>query len=132
MSMKTYTDYKKSQEIVQESLVQNWNDEKFDASKPDTVMVHNQGVGGVHSLQGMRKRVVQILEDCLEKAKMAESKNDLAYFEYKQILSLLDPKSMSGVLIPYLKNHQAAIEELEEKRKKGGKLANRIPKDLLG
>lgn len=130
--MKSYTDYKKSQEIIEESLVQNWNDEKFDASKPETVQVHNQGVGGVNSLQGMRKRIVQVLEECLEKAKTAESKNDLAYFEIQSILGLVDPKSMGGVLIPYLKNHQAAMEELEEKRKKGGKFSSKIPKGLIG
>jgi hypothetical protein len=129
--MKTYTQYKQSQEIVSESLVQNWEDEKFDASKPETVQVHNQGVGGVMSLHSMRKRVIQILEDCLEKAKMAEKKNELAHFEFNYILSLLDPKSSSGVLLPYLKNHQAAVEELEEKRKKGGKFANKIPKNLI-
>jgi hypothetical protein len=129
--MKTYTEFKKSQEIVSESLIQNWNDEKFDGNDPSTIQVHNQGVGGVNSLQNMRKRVIQVLEDCLEKAKMAEKRNDLAYFEFNYILGLVDPKSVGGILIPYLKNHQIAMEELEEKRKKGGKIANKIPKNLI-
>jgi hypothetical protein len=128
--MKSYKEHKKSQEIISESLVQNWNDPNFDASKPETVQVHNQGVGGVHSLQGMRKRVVQILEECLEKAKMAEKNNDLAHFEYRGILGLVDPKSMGGVLIPYLKNHQAAVEEMEVKRQQGGEFSKKIPKGL--
>lgn len=128
--MKTYSTHKKSQEIIEESLVQNWNEDSFDASKPETIQVHNQGVGGVNSLQGMRKRVVAVLEECLEKAKAAEKNNTHAYSYYRQILGLLDPKSTAGVMLPYLQNHQKAVEELEDKRKKGGKFANKIPKNL--
>jgi len=129
--MKTYTEYKKSQEIIEESLVQNWNDDKFDASKPDTVQVYNEGVGGVQSLQGMRNKVVSVLEECLKRAKAAQKDNSGAYSDFKQILALVDPKAATGILIPYLKNHQTAIEELEEKRKKGGKFANKIPKNII-
>jgi hypothetical protein len=128
--MKSYTQLKESQIIIEESLIQNWSDEKFDASKPETVQVHNQGVGGVNSLQGMRKRIVSILEDCLERARDAEKNNDRAFYDIRNILGLVDPKALSGVLIPYLKNHQAAMLELEEKRKKGGKLSSKIPKNL--
>ena len=128
--MKSYTEYKKSQELIEESLIQSWNDEKFNGSKPETVQVHNQGVGGVQSLQGMRKRVVSLLEECLEYARNAEKSNDRAFYNFRNILALVDPKSVSGVLIPYLKNHQAAMEELEEKRKKGGKFSAKIPKNL--
>jgi len=37
---------------------------------------------------------------------------------------------MGGVLIPYLKNHQAAVEEMEVKRQQGGEFSKKIPKGL--
>jgi hypothetical protein len=39
---------------------------------------------------------------------------------------------MTGVLLTYLKNHQKAVEELEDLRKKGGKGPGlSVPKGLI-
>lgn len=119
-------------EFVNESILQNIKDPGFNGSDPKSVEVHNQGVGGVRTLQGHRDQIVRLLEQMLKDAKMAQKNHKLAHFKIGQILSLVDPESLGGVLLPYLRNHQEAVEELEKLRKRGGRGAGRtVPKGLV-
>ena len=123
--MKTYNEY------LNEGVLQNIKDSDFNGGDPESIQVHNQGVGGVQSLQGMRKRIVQLLEQMLKSAKSAEKNHSLAHYNIQQVLNLANPKSTGGVLLKYLENHQKAVEELEQLRKKGGKGAGKtVPKNL--
>jgi hypothetical protein len=121
-----------NQEPINEGVIQNTMDPKFNGSDPKTIEVHNQGVGGISTLQGHRDRIVGLLEEMLKSAKMAQKNHKLAHFSIEKIISLADPQKMGGVLLPYLKNHQAAVEELESMRKRGGSGAGRtVPKGLV-
>ena len=125
-------DYIVESEELNEGVIQNINDPEFDGSDPKTIQVHNQGVGGVHSLQGMRSRIVSLLEQMLQDAKMAEKNHKLAHYSISKVQSIADPTKMSGVFLKYIENHQAAVEELEEIRRKGGSGAGKsIPKGLI-
>jgi len=89
-------------------------------------------VGGVRTLQGHRDQIVKLLEQMLKDAKMAQKNHKLAHFSLAKVLSLADPQSLGGVLLPYLKNHQTAVEELESLRRRGGRGAGKtIPKGLV-
>jgi len=128
--MKSYKDFI-SESFVQ-SVVQNDKDPNFDGSDPSTIEIHNQGIGGVNSLQGHRDQIVRMLEQMLSDAKMAQKNHKLAHYSISKILSLADDDRMTGVFLTYLKNHQKAIEELEEIRRKGGSGAGKsIPKGLI-
>jgi len=119
-------------EFVNESLIQNIKDPGFNGSDPKAIEVHNQGVGGVRTLQGHRDQIVKLLEQMLKDAKMAQKNHKLAHFSLAKVLSLADPQSLGGVLLPYLKNHQTAVEELESLRRRGGRGAGKtIPKGLV-
>lgn len=119
-------------EFINEGIIQNAKDKKFNGADPKTIEVHLKGVGGTYSLQGIRTRIVHLLEDMLKDAKMAEKNHELAHFNISKVLSLADPKALGGVLLPYLNAHQEAIEELESMRKKGGSGPSRtIPKNLI-
>jgi len=119
-------------EFVNESLIQNIKDPGFNGSDPKAIEVHNQGVGGVRTLQGHRDQIVKLLEQMLKDAKMAEKNHKNAYYNIDKILGLANPERMGGVFLPYLKNHQIAIEELENLRKRGGSGKGRtVPRGLL-
>lgn len=119
-------------EIIEENIIQNIQSEDFDGSDPDTIEIHNAGVGGVRTLQGHREKTVKILEQMLKDAKMAEKNHKLAYYSTDKILSLADPERLGGVFLSYLRNHQSAVEELENLRKRGGSGKGRtVPKGLL-
>jgi hypothetical protein len=119
-------------EFVNESLIQNIKDPGFDGSDPKAIEVHNQGVGGVRSLQGHRDQIVKLLEQMLKDAKMAQKNHKLAHFSLGKVLSLADPQSLGGVFLAYLKNHQEAVEELESLRRRGGSGPGRtVPKGLV-
>lgn len=119
-------------EFVNESLIQNIKDPGFDGSDPKSIEVHNQGVGGVRTLQGHRDQIVKILEQMLKEAKKAQKNHSMAHWHLDSVLSLADPQRMGGVLLPYLKNHQTAVEELESLRRRGGSGPGRtIPKGLV-
>lgn len=119
-------------EVIEENVIQNIQSEEFDGSNPDTIEVHNAGVGGVRTLQQHRTKIVQLLEQMLKEAKMAEKNHKLAYYNVGNILSLADPQRLGGVFLPYLRNHQAAVEELENLRKRGGSGKGKtVPKGLL-
>ena len=119
-------------EFVNESLIQNIKDPGFNGSDPKAIEVHNQGVGGVRTLQGHRDQIVKLLEQMLKDAKMAQKNHKLAHFSLGKVLSLVDPESLGGVLLPYLRNHQTAVEELESLRRRGGRGAGKtIPKGLV-
>ena len=125
--MKSFEDF-----LNESNLIQNVKDPNFKGSDPNTIEVHNQGVGGVRTLQGHRDQIVKILEEMLKHAKMAQKNHSMAHFHIGNALALADPKAMGGVLLPYLKNHQTAIEELESLRKRGGSGPGRtIPKGLI-
>lgn len=118
--------------LNENQYVQNLKDADFDGADPSKIEIHNVGVGGVNSLEGHRRRIVQLLEDMLKSAKAAEKDHKNAHHNIKKVLSLVDPESMSGVLLPYLKNHQAAVEELESIRRRGGGGPGKtIPKGLV-
>jgi len=118
--------------LNENNIVQNFKDPGFDGSDPETIQVHNQGVGGVRSLQGHRDQIVRLLEVMLKDAKMAQKNHKLAHFKIGQVLALADPEALGGVLLRYLKNHQMAVEELEKTRRKGGSGSGRtIPKGLV-
>lgn len=128
--MKSYKDFI-SESFVQ-NVVQNDKDPNFDGSNPSSIEIHNRGIGGVTSLQGHRDQIVKMLEKMLADAKMAQKNHKLAYYSIAQVLSLADDDRMTGVFLTYLKNHQKAIEELEEIRRKGGSGAGKsIPKGLI-
>lgn len=119
-------------EMIEENVIQNIQSEEFDGSKPDTIEVHNAGVGGVRTLQQHRTKIVKLLEEMLSSAKMAEKNHKLAYYQIDKILGLVDPERLGGVFLPYLRNHQDAVEELENLRKRGGSGKGRtVPKGLL-
>jgi hypothetical protein len=119
-------------EIIEENVIQNVQAEDFDGADPDTIEVHNAGVGGVRTLQQHRTKIVKLLEEMLKSAKMAEKKHKLSYYSVDKILSLVDPERLGGVFLPYLRNHQAAVEELENLRKRGGSGKGKtVPKGLL-
>lgn len=128
--MKRYKEFVK--ESFVQNVVQNDKDPKFDGADPSSIEIHNRGIGGVNSLQGHRDQIVKLLEQMLADAKMAQKNHKLAYYSVSKILSLADDDRMTGVLLTYLKNHQKAVEELEEIRKKGGSGAGKsIPKGLI-
>lgn len=119
-------------EIIEENVIQNIQSEDFDGADPNTIEIHNAGVGGVRTLQQHRERIVKLLEQMLKDAKMAEKNHKLAYYNVENILSLTDPEKMGGVFLPYLRNHQTAVEELENLRKRGGGGKGKtVPKGLL-
>lgn len=118
------------EDYITESYIQNLKEPNFDASNPDKIEIYNQGVGGVRSLKQHRKSIVNMLEKMLKHAKKAEKDHRNSYDEIDKILSIADPDKMSGVFLYYLRNHQSAIEELENKRKRGGSgNINTIPKN---
>jgi hypothetical protein len=124
--MKSFT------EFVNEGLINNLKDPQFNGSDPSSIEIYNQGVGGVRSLQGHRDHIVNLLEEMLKEAKSAQKNHKMAHWHIGKILSLADPEKMSGVFLSYLRNHQAAIEELENTRKKGGSGPGKtIPKGLI-
>lgn len=117
---------------ISENLIQNIDSADFDGADPSKIDVHNQGVGGVHTLQGMRTRIVKLLEEMLKDAKMAEKNHKLAHFSLSKVQGLADPTKMGGVFLKYLENHQAAVEELESIRRRGGSGKGKtIPKGLI-
>lgn len=119
-------------EIIEENIIQNIQSEDFDGANPDTIEVHNTGVGGVRTLQQHRTKIVNLLEQMLKDAKMAEKNHKLSYYSVDKILGLVDPERLGGVFLPYLRNHQAAVEELENLRKRGGSGKGRtVPRGLL-
>ena len=119
-------------EIVIENLIQNLKSDDFDGSNPDTIEVWNQGVGGTRSLQLHRKRIVQLLEQMLKDAKMAEKSHKNAYYSIDKILMLADDSRLGGVFMTYLKNHQDAVMELESLRKRGGSGKGKtVPRGLV-
>jgi hypothetical protein len=118
--------------LNENNIIQNLKDPSFDGSDPSSIQVHNQGVGGVRSLQGHREQIVRLLEEMLKQAKMAEKNHKLAHFNIGKILNLADPESLGGVFLRYLKNHQMAVEELEQARRRGGSGPGRtVPKGLV-
>jgi len=119
-------------EIIEENVIQNIQAEDFDGANPDTIEVHNTGVGGVRTLQQHRTKIVKLLEQMLKDAKMAEKNHKLAYYSTDNILNKVDPERLGGVFLPYLRNHQAAVEELEDLRKRGGSGKGKtVPRGLL-
>ncbi len=119
-------------EFVDEGLINNLKDPRFDGSNPSSIEVHNQGIGGVRSLQGHRDHIVKLLEEMLKEAKFAQKNHKMAHWHIGKILDLANPEKMTGVLLPYLRNHQVVIEELENARKKGGSGPGKtIPKGLI-
>jgi len=117
---------------LNEGVIQNLNSPEFNGEDPKSIEVHNQGVGGVNTLQGMRSQIVKILEQMLTDAKTAERNHKLAHWSIGKVQSLVDPTKTTGVLLKYLENHQAAVEELESVRKRGGSGAGKtIPKGLI-
>lgn len=130
--LKKYDYVVESEEVLEEGVIQNLNSDEFDGADPKTIEVHNQRVGGVRTLQGHRDQVVRILEEMLKEAKKAQKNHKMAHWHIEKVLNLSDPQKMGGVLLPYLKNHQSAIEELESIRKRGGSGKNKtIPKGLI-
>lgn len=125
-------DYIVESDEVNEGVIQNLDSAEFNGADPKTIEVHNQGVGGVHSLQGMRTHIVKLLEQMLKDAKMAEKNHELAHYSISKIQSIADPTKMGGVFLKYIENHQKAVEELENTRKRGGSGKGRtIPKGLI-
>ena len=125
-------DYIVESEAIEENVIQNIQAEDFDGSDPSTIEIHNAGIGGVRTLQQHRTKIVKLLEEMLKSAKMAERNHKLSYFSVDKILSLVDPERLGGVFLPYLKNHQTAVEELEDLRKRGGSGKGKtVPKGLL-
>lgn len=119
-------------DFINENIIQNIKDSQFNGADPSTIEVYNQGVGGVRSLQGHRDQIVRLLEDMLKEAKSAQKNHKMSHWHVQKILNLADPQQMSGVFLPYLRNHQAAVEELENTRKRGGGGAGKtIPKGLI-
>lgn len=119
-------------EFINESVINNIKDPGFDGADPSKIDVYNQGIGGVRSLQGHRDHIVRLLEDMLKSAKSAQKNHKMAHWHIQKILNLTDPESIGGVLLHYLRNHQAAVEELEQIRKRGGSGAGKtIPKGLI-
>jgi hypothetical protein len=119
-------------EFVNEGIVNNIKDPRFDGSDPSSIEIHNQGIGGVNSLQGHRDQIVRLLEQMLTDAKMAQKNHKLAHYSIGKVLSLADDDRVTGVLLTYLKNHQTAVEELESVRKRGGSGPGKtIPKGLI-
>ena len=120
-------------EMIEENyIVQNIKSEDFDGADPDTIEVWNAGIGGVRTLQQHREKTVRILEQMLKDAKTAEKNHKLAYYNTDKILSLADPERLGGVFLLYLKNHQTAVEELENLRKRGGSGKGKtVPRGLL-
>lgn len=119
-------------EFVNESLIQNIKDPGFDGSDPKAVEIHNRGVGGVRTLQGHRDQIVRILEDMLKNAKKAQKDHKMAHWHLDKVLQFADPQKLGGVLLPYLRNHQEGIEELEALRRRGGSGPGRtVPKGLI-
>lgn len=119
-------------EIVIENLIQNLKSDDFDGSNPDTIEVWNQGVGGTRSLQLHRRRIVTLLEQMLKDAKSAEKSHKNAYYSIEKILGLIDETRLGGVFMTYLKNHQAAVMELESLRKRGGSGKGKtVPRGLV-
>jgi hypothetical protein len=119
-------------EFVNEGIVNNIKDPRFDGSDPSSIEVYNQGVGGVRSLQGHRNHIVNLLEEMLKEAKFAQKNHKMAHWHIQKIINLADPDKMAGVFLHYLRNHQAAIEELESVRKRGGSGPGKtIPRGLI-
>jgi hypothetical protein len=120
------------EEFVNEGLISNIKDPQFNGSDPLSIDIYNQGVGGVRSLQGHRDYIVKLLEEMLKNAKSAQKNHKLAHWYIGKVLNLVDPERMTGVFLSYLRNHQSAIEELENARKKGGSGPGKtIPKGLI-
>ncbi len=56
----------------------------------------------------------------------------MAHWHLDKVLQFADPQKMGGVLLPYLNNHQTAIEEVESLRRRGGSGSGRtVPKGLV-
>jgi hypothetical protein len=130
--LKKYDIVVENNEIVENVVLQNINSEEFDGSDPKTIEVWNAGVGGVRTLQQHREQIVKMLEQMLKDAETAEKNHKIAHYSIEKILGLMDEARIGGVFLKYLKNHQAAVEELENMRKRGGSGKNKtIPKGLI-
>lgn len=119
-------------ELFESGLIQNLKSDDFDGADPEKIQIWNAGVGGTRSLQGHRRRIVQQLEQMLKDAKMAEKNHKIAYHSIEKILLLVDETRLGGVFMSYLKNHQDAVMELENLRKRGGSGKGRtVPRGLI-
>ena len=97
--------------------------EKFDPVDPE---VHIVGFGTM-ARSALRKEIVTRLEGALNTAKSAAAGSDTSYDSYKSLEGVLEDK---GVLMQQIKAEQEIAEELEELRKKGGRRAQPISKQL--
>tara|TARA_Y100000592_G_scaffold78815_1_gene124064 strand:- start:124 stop:522 length:399 start_codon:yes stop_codon:yes gene_type:complete len=97
--------------------------EKFDPVDPE---VHIIGFGTM-ARSALRKEIVTRLEGALNTAKSAAAGTDTSYESYKSLEGVLEDK---GVLMQQIKAEQEIANELEGLRKKGGRRAIPIPKQL--
>ena len=97
--------------------------EKFDPVDPE---VHIIGFGTM-ARSALRKEIVTRLEGALNTAKSAAAGSDTSYDSYKSLEGVLEDK---GVLMQQIKAEQEIANELEGLRKKGGRRAIPIPKQL--
>ena len=97
--------------------------EKFDPVDPG---VHIVGFGTM-SRSSLRNEIVTRLEGALNTAKSAAAGSKSSYDSYKSLEGVLEDK---GVLMQQIKAEQEIAEELEELRKKGGRRAQPISKQL--
>ena len=97
--------------------------EKFDPVDPE---IHIVGFGTM-ARSALRKEIVTRLEGALNTAKSAAAGTNTSYDSYKSLEGVLEDK---GVLMQQIKAEQEIAEELEELRKKGGRRAQPISKQL--
>ena len=97
--------------------------EKFDPVDPE---VHIVGFGTM-ARSALRKEIVTRLEGALNTAKSAAAGTETSYDSYKSLEGVLEDK---GVLMQQIKAEQEIANELEGLRKKGGRRAIPIPKQL--
>jgi hypothetical protein len=97
--------------------------EKFDPVDPE---VHIVGFGTM-ARSALRNEIVTRLEGALNTAKSAAAGSDTSYDSYKSLEGVLEDK---GVLMQQIKAEIEIANELDELRKKGGRRAQPIPKQL--
>ena len=97
--------------------------DKFDPVDPE---IHIVGFGTM-SRSSLRNEIVTRLEGALATAKDAAEGDDSSYDSYKSLEGVFEDK---GVLMLQIKAEIEIANELDELRRKGGRRAQPIPKQL--
>lgn len=112
----------KLKELLSEAnLITNFSDPNFDGGDPEKIEHRVGDLGQVMSLQGTRRRIVELLKGMTKEAEYTIRGHKYSHSSMSKI------KKEMELLSRYIDAHQRVIEELEAIRKKGGSNSKKVP-----